>query len=127
MRIRSTLLGACVLVTLAGCGSTSHSVSKPTVGEIHGNFIAVGGLRGEPATPMKGEVTLTEMTTKATFRVRTGTDGRFSVAAPPGTYTAVGFTPEYMVNKRQAECHAIGAASVAAGHASILTVACQRE
>lgn len=126
MRIRCLALCAVLVMALTGCGRATQGGSKAQTGEIHGSFIAVGGPAGAPNAPQIGVVTLMEMTTKETFRVRSGADGRFTIALPPGTYTAVGLTPEFQVNNREAQCDSVGAASVIVGRTVPLTVVCER-
>lgn len=106
--------------------STSCRYPVPEAGEIRGTFIAVGGPAGAPNVPQIGMVTLTEMTTKKTYTVRSGADGRFTISVPPGTYTAVGLTPEFQVSNREAPCGSVGAASVTAGRTVPLTIVCER-
>jgi hypothetical protein len=74
---------------------------------VTGILIRVGG----PATlshpqnllPLPGEVAARSAAGKQ-FTAATGTNGRFRLSLPPGTYRLTGHSPQVMVNNQQGLC-----------------------
>jgi hypothetical protein len=98
------------MLVLAGC--SGHSGPRQTV---TGLLIRVGG----PVTPdhpqnrlpLPGTV-VARNAAGGTFTATTGTDGRFQLSLPPGTYRLTGHSPQVIVNNRQESCVALRPAHV---------------
>jgi hypothetical protein len=63
------------------------------MGTLTGELLRVGG--PPPGSPihLPGRVTLTDVVSGATFHGSAGSDGRFSVTVPAGTYRVTGQSP----------------------------------
>jgi hypothetical protein len=73
----------------AGVGS-----STGVVGTVTGRIIQVGGPAGVPPEVVNGQVTLTNVSTGATYQASSGKPAGYSIAVPPGTYDIGGISFE---------------------------------
>jgi len=118
-----------LVVVLAGCTSSSHkppaTTTVPTTvaakGTITGILEAVGGPAGTANRPLSGGVTATGG--GHSYSATVGTDGRYSLSVPAGTYTVVGRSPQYQGGA--ADCHAANPVAVSAGGTASADVGCE--
>ena len=114
MKLRSSMVAASILAALllAACGSTS-------MGTIDGVFDGMGSRTHIGGMPSAGDLTVTG--DGKTYNVTAPPDGEFSVSAPPGTYSIVGWDVG-MSHEGISSCQA--AVSVSDGRTSHTTVHC---
>jgi hypothetical protein len=80
--------------------------STPTIGEggvITGRFLAVGGPVGAQPTPERGRIVLRQRG-RIVMTVRVPEDGRYRFGILPGTYSLVGYTPQFQGADGDAPC-----------------------
>lgn len=128
----------CVPV-LVGCNASVSSYigsAKPTlpvlkidgnVGFVEGRLISVGGPPGAPNSPDQGEVTFTNVATGAVWNIPTEPNGTFNAYITPGTYNAVGTTPQYVINDAEGTCSADKRVVVRLNQTVTTTVVCSRK
>jgi hypothetical protein len=85
-------------ILLASCGSGSQS------GTVAGELGLFPGPGGSGLSPIAGTVIATDQAGR-THMVAVGSNGKYSIKLPPGTYLIVGLSP--MVGGGRAECHTI--------------------
>ena len=113
-----TLLAAGLM--LAGCGAGAGPTAAP--GAVDGRFIRVGGPAPGAAVPLPGHVVAID-STGARLAVGVGSDGRFRLSLPAGTYRLIGYSP--LVQGGQARCGAARPVQVTAGRTAVhVSVVC---
>jgi hypothetical protein len=109
-------------MTLASC-SSPNGPPGPT-GTLTGTLQAVGGPPGTGPRALAGQITL-HRSNGARSSITVGANGRFSVPAAVGTYTATGRSPQY--EGGTADCQASGPVTVTKGVTSSVEVDCQEK
>jgi hypothetical protein len=109
-------------VSLASC-SSPNGPSGPT-GTLTGTLQAVGGPPGGGPRALSGQVTLHGSGGHITG-ITVGTNGRFSVPVPVGTYTVSGQSPNY--EGGTVACRASGPVVVTKGVTRSVEVDCQEQ
>jgi hypothetical protein len=94
----TTVLAAGTL--LAGCAAATATTAPGTV---TGQFIRVGGPAPGAAVPLPGHVVAVD-STGARITVNVGSNGRFSLSVPAGTYRLIGYSP--LIQSGKARCGA---------------------
>lgn len=84
-----------VAVVVVGCSSIT-----PT-GTVTGQIIQVGGPAGTPNQPVRGAVTLTNVSSGAKFHGTPKAKSGFSLAVPAGTYRVSGLSAQDFVNSHE--------------------------
>ena len=107
-----------------GCPQLARDVPRRD-GRVVGRFLAIGGPPGAPAETQRGVVSLTGPHRRV-VTVAVGPDGRFSVAAPAGTYRFAGRSPQFVIDDRQGTCNALHKVKVRQGRTTHANVYCQR-
>lgn len=111
--IASAVLVAALAIGFVG-GWFAHQPSTARTGTISGHLLAVGGPCCLGPRPLSGTVYVsTGSPTKAAITVQVRSDGTYSVAVPPGTYTLIGASPSYLGGRRA--CYAEGRVTVTSG------------
>lgn len=128
------VIAATAACTSAGGAPTTSSAGTPSsdrtssatlaTGGISGLLAAVGGPTPTPPRPLPGLVRITNVRSRVSRTVSVGTDGRFSLALPPGSYSLVGRSPRYHAGAGY-DCQAIAVAVVVAGRTTSSHVYCQ--
>ena len=112
--VRRTL-GAIMTLLAAGsmlAGCATGTPSRTASGAVEGQFISVGGPSPGAAVPLPGQVVAIDSTgTRVTVGV--GTNGRFSLSLPAGTYRLIGYSP--LIQSGKARCNAERPVRVTAG------------
>ncbi len=94
------------------------------MGELQGTLAAVGGPAPGLSLPLPGSVRIVNTRTHASRIVPVSSDGQYSVAISPGTYTIVGRSPLYG-GGTGFYCEAAGPAVVTADRVTATGVYCQ--
>jgi hypothetical protein len=125
------------VLLLACCGGCSSSKPRATAstapageGTVTGTLQLVGGPAPGTASPAAGEVyafTSAGLTGKPTARVKTGSDGSFSLNLPPGTYYLAATSPSFNIDPAPATppCRGDGPAVVSRGSTGLVDVVCE--
>jgi hypothetical protein len=100
--------------------STTVPTTMAAEATITGTLEAIGGPAGIPDRPLYGQVTATE--SGHPYSVSVGTDGRYAVTVPAGTYTVVGRSPLYQGGA--AYCYAAKPVTVGSGSTAAARVVC---
>ena len=60
------------------------------------------------------------------MRAKAGSDGKFSLQVPAGSYTVTGQSPMFVINGREGTCTALpgSATTITAGQSTTVTVVC---
>ena len=113
-----------------GGGSSPHAPgsSEPLLtantGTVSGTLkleagVSLAGFHGLPGT-----VSLVS-SHDVTHTMNVGSDGKFLIHVPAGTYTAIGQSPKYLTDGTKMPCHSRSPAVVQAGVTSTITVVCE--
>lgn len=105
---RVVAVAAASALILAGCSSqiTSPSPGAPRSGyhrAVTGILVRAGGPPPGSVVPLPGKVEARNQTGEV-FTAATGSNGRFQLSPPPGTYQLTGHSPQVMINGRQGLC-----------------------
>jgi len=105
------------IAVLAGCaGSTSYQQG------VTGRFVRAGGPAPGTPVPLPGTITA-RATTGQAFTATAGSNGRFKLSLPPGTYRVTGRSP--LMQSGQMICGATARVRIARGKAAArVTVVC---
>jgi hypothetical protein len=116
MNVRRNGIAILALGILAGCSGsppsggiqqhvTQPTVTQPTVTQptVTGKFVRVGGPAPGSPVPLPGTITA-RAATGQTFTARAGSNGRFTLSLPPGTYRVSGRSP--LIQSGQMVCGA---------------------
>ena len=114
-------VGLCLLLAACWGGGSAPVQLRPPTGTLSGHLFAVGGL-APGFRPLNGTVTIVQGPDRSST-VSVGTDGRFSIAVPPGRYLLEGRSPLYDGGK--GTCRADRPATVRAGATVVANVYCQ--
>jgi len=106
----------------ASSGTTSPGPSASSLGTVTGYLYVVGGLSPGQPSPVRGTVTLTDLTLMGPT-VSVGPGGAFSIDVAPGQYLLRGGSPSYGGGKLA--CQAKAPVRVKAGETVITDVFCQ--
>jgi hypothetical protein len=105
------------IAVLAGCGGSTGYQQNVT-----GRFVRVGGPAPGSPVPLPGTITA-RAATGQTFTATAGTNGRFKLSLPPGTYRVTGRSP--LMQSGQMICDATARLRIARGKAAApVTVVC---
>lgn len=85
------------------------------VGIVTGKLLRVGGPAPGSPVPLPGEVTLTNVTSGTKYATSAGSDGRFDLAVPPGTYQVTAKSPLVHVGTKEMVGRATGPVHVGKG------------
>lgn len=117
--MRRSAIALVTVALAAGCsGTSSHSTA------IEGRFVFTGGLT-PGQRPIPGQITASSANLRQVVNV--GADGNFRITVPPGTYTLIGRSPNFIVNGVQAPCYVMNRAriEVLAGVTDHVVVVCE--
>jgi hypothetical protein len=110
------------LLFASACGGTGHRVAVS--GTLAGKLEAVGGPPGVPPRPLPGTITISGG--PGNRSATAGADGAFSVTLPPGSYTVVAHSPQFVINGADGWCLPgnPGAVTVRSGATATVLIVC---
>ena len=105
------------IVVLAGCGDSTGYQQNVT-----GRFVRAGGPAPGSPIPLSGTITA-RAASGQTFTATAGSNGRFKLSLPPGSYRVTGRSPQ--MQSGQMICGATARLRIAQGKAAApVTVVC---
>jgi hypothetical protein len=117
-RAALVILGLSVFV-LCSCSSPPSRT-----GTVEGVFQTIGGPAGHGPQRLPGTVVFTDKRGGHTS-VKVAASGKFSVALAPGTYVALGHSPQVRSDDQDMDCYSPKPVVVQNGSSVSTTVACQ--
>ena len=105
-------------VTVGGCDSQAGH------GIIAGRFVRVGGPPPGSPVPLPGQIVATGGG-GSRYTTTAGSNGRYSLSLPPGTYRLTGYSPQVHAGSSEVKCSAEHAVRVSAhGRTAGIEVIC---
>ena len=111
--------------TVTGRATVNVTSSGSAGVTVSGALRMTGGPAGASQPGVPGLVQFDEVATGQQYSARASTDGSFTIAIPPGEYTAVGTSPQF--NEGSPPCRADGNVVVTASGLSGVVIACSRK
>ena len=87
-------LTAIVLAVIGIALGILAATNSASLDNVSGRFVLVGGPRAaRPQIPVTGKVVLTNNATGVVYTTTTGSNGRWAIGVPPGSYATAGIGP----------------------------------
>lgn len=107
-------------------GSTSSTSLGAQVGTLTGVLQLSGGPVGAQSKGVAGTITLKPSGGGSPITATAGSDGKFSMQAPAGSYTVTGQSPMFIINGGEGTCvtGTGSATTITSGHSTTVTIDC---
>ena len=119
------VVAAVAAATLAGACSSSPTAGSTRTGTLTGVLQLSGGAPGGQPQGVPGTIHL-KSGGGAPMTAKAGSDGKFSLQLPAGSYTVIGQSPMFVINGSEGTCTALpgGATTITAGQITTVSVEC---